>query len=211
MSAADVRPWPMPPHLVLRGFLPEGERAALLAWAIENEERFRDATLRDNRRDPGYRIASVLSLDGTPWRRLVRERVGSALPELFAKLGTRPFDPRMELELAAHNDGAFYKAHIDTFTGEEDRTSDRVLSGVFYFYREPKAFSGGALRLYRFGSTEAEPGDSIDIEPEQNSFAVFPSWARHEVRPVSCPSRAFADSRFAVNCWLRRPAQTAAQ
>jgi SM-20-related protein len=37
---------------------------------------------------------------------------------------------------------------------------------------------------------------------------VFPSWVLHEVRPVSCPSKRFVDSRFAINCWLWRRKST---
>jgi Rps23 Pro-64 3,4-dihydroxylase Tpa1-like proline 4-hydroxylase len=106
---------------------------------------------------------------------------------------------RFETELVAHGDGAFYARHIDTQMQAQDRPGIRVLSGVYYFHRLPKAFSGGALRLYGFGA------GFVDIEPTHNSLLVFPSWARHEVRPVSCPSGAFMDSRFAINCWVYRP------
>jgi len=78
----------------------------------------------------------------------------------------------------------------------------RVLSCVYYFHREPKAFEGGALRIHAFGSEE--DAEFVDIEPRQNSLLVFPAWAPHEVRTVSCPSDAFADARFSVNCWLHR-------
>ena len=60
----------------------------------------------------------------------------------------------VELELVAHNDGAFYARHIDTATGE-DSNQVRVLSGVYYFHAKPKAFTGGALRLFAIrGPTE---------------------------------------------------------
>jgi len=42
------------------------------------------------------------------------------------------------------------------------------------------------------------------IEPAQNRLVVFPSFVRHEVRKISCPSHDFADSRFSINCWLRK-------
>ena len=106
---------------------------------------------------------------------------------------------QVELELMAHGDGAFYKRHLDTQTGGDAR-SRRLVSGVYYFNHRPKAFSGGALRLYAIGDDDR----FIVIEPVHNSLLVFPSWAPHEVMPVSCPSKAFVDSRFAVNCWLRR-------
>jgi Rps23 Pro-64 3,4-dihydroxylase Tpa1-like proline 4-hydroxylase len=78
-----------------------------------------------------------------------------------------------------------------------------VLSGVYYFHRRPRAFTGGELRLYAIG----DPDRFVDIEPTHNTLLVFPSWAPHEVRPVSCPTGQFMDSRFAINCWLhaRRP------
>ena len=92
---------------------------------------------------------------------------------------------------------------MDTYVGDARRASDRLLSAVYYFHAEPKAFSGGALRLYPFGAKKDE--DSFaDVQPEQNTLLVFPSWAPHEVLPVSCPSGRFSDSRFAVNCWIHR-------
>ena len=109
--------------------------------------------------------------------------------------------PKLELQLVAHHDGAFYKRHIDTQTAS-DRKNIRVLSGVYYFHAEPKPFSGGALRLYAIGGDDAT--DFVDIEPQRNSLLVFPSWAPHEVRTVSCPSKQFSDSRFAINCWIHR-------
>jgi len=114
------------------------------------------------------------------------------------------FEPStIELELVASNDGAFFKRHIDTFIRGARTSSDRLLSGVYYFHAEPKAFSGGALRLYPFGREQGE-SNFAEVQPEQNTLVAFPSWAWHEVLPVSCPSRRFSDSRFNVNCWVHR-------
>jgi Rps23 Pro-64 3,4-dihydroxylase Tpa1-like proline 4-hydroxylase len=114
--------------------------------------------------------------------------------------------------MVAYGDGAHFAAHTDIPIGTDHRDHgarfgkfDRLLSGVYYFHAEPKGFTGGELRLFRFGSdAAAEPGDWMDIPPEQNSLVVFPSWVRHQVLPVHCPSDAFSDSRFAVNCWMCR-------
>ncbi|MBE9012911.1 2OG-Fe(II) oxygenase, partial [Pseudanabaenaceae cyanobacterium LEGE 13415] len=43
-----------------------------------------------------------------------------------------------------------------------------------------------------------------EIQPINNSIIFFPSHFLHEVLPVSCPSRQFADSRFTLNGWIRR-------
>jgi Rps23 Pro-64 3,4-dihydroxylase Tpa1-like proline 4-hydroxylase len=123
----------------------------------------------------------------------------------MAKTGFRGAAPSiLELELAAHGDGAFYHAHTDIAVGETRKKrsdkSDRVLSAVYYFYAEPKAFSGGELRLFQLGENPA----FVELQPLQNSLVVFHSWVPHEVRPVSCPSGEFRDYRFAINCWYRR-------
>ena len=133
------------------------------------------------------------------------------VPSLISQLRVTPFDaPNLETELVAHGDGAFYKRHVDTQTPRHPEVNGiRVLSGVYYFHAEPKAFTGGELRLYALGGKSGE--NFVDIEPVNNSLLVFPAWAPHEVRPVSCPSKRFIDSRFAINCWLRRQKLDAAQ
>ena len=62
--------------------------------------------------------------------------------------------PGLETELVAHGDGAFYTRHIDTHTAHDDDDVNqiRLLSGVYYFHAEPKAFTGGALRLHAIGA-----------------------------------------------------------
>jgi Rps23 Pro-64 3,4-dihydroxylase Tpa1-like proline 4-hydroxylase len=196
-------PGPMAPYLIEDGFLSGAELAELLDWSLANEARFKDARIGDGRIDPRARIALTLR-DLGPLAELFRERISAAVPGMIAGLRVTPFEiSDIELQLAAHNDGAHFAFHADTYVGApRSERGDRVLSGVYYFHREPKAFSGGDLTLHRFLANQGDAG--IDIEPAQNRLVAFPSWAAHEVRPVSVPSRAFADSRFAVNCWIYR-------
>jgi len=49
--------------------------------------------------------------------------------------------------------------HNDTSVGEAPGHGHRVLSGVYYFHREPKAFSGGCLRVH---AIRALAGDAPD-------------------------------------------------
>ena len=194
----------MPPYLVLRDFLEDGSVAGLLDFTLANEAAFDPTWLggeEKGRFDPTIRF-STGTRDLGPYRRPLKEKLRALVPGLVARLRVTPVDePKFELQLVAHNDGAFYKRHIDTRT-VTDRAHIRVLSGVYYFHAKPKAFEGGALRLYALGDPEYRT--FIDIEPEHNTMLVFPSWAPHEVMPVSCPSGLFADSRFAINCWMHR-------
>jgi Rps23 Pro-64 3,4-dihydroxylase Tpa1-like proline 4-hydroxylase len=200
---------PMPPFLRRRGFLAPEERRALLAWSYANEARFEPAQLRGMAVDPSVR-RSLLLRDLGPLRQVFEARLAALLPTLIEALGLPAFAPSgIELELAAHNDGAHFALHTDTYTQPRSSArSHRVVSSVYYFHDEPRGFSGGQLRLHRFGATAASASDSDgaleDIEPEQNCLVAFPSWAPHEVRPVACPTRAFGGSRFAVNAWIHR-------
>lgn len=105
----------------------------------------------------------------------------------------------VEIQLAAHGDGAHFQRHVDTFTVENKRLNPRVLTLVLYLHRQPRGFSGGALRMHALDRPAVH-----DIAPDHNRLAAFPSIAQHSVEPIVCPSHAFADRRFAVNMWIRR-------
>ena len=211
---------PLPPYARMFDFLPESDHRQLLDWALSIADKFRPATVskgrpkREFRVDPERRIGLTTRKLG-PLEPVLRERLLAALPELIAATGTGgPPPSSLELELAAHADGAYYRPHIDIPVGADRQPlganpgEDRVLSAVYYFYAEPKAFSGGELRLFPFGPTPfgqaPPPANFVDLEPVRNSLVAFPSWVPHEVRPISVPSREFRDYRFALNCWYCR-------
>jgi Rps23 Pro-64 3,4-dihydroxylase Tpa1-like proline 4-hydroxylase len=193
---------PILPHLRVHGFFDAPTQAALLDWALANEARFIPAQLAGGLVKPEARRALILR-DLGPLAALLDARMRAEAPHWTATLKSTPFETsEVELELAAHNDGAHFTLHSDTYARDEVARGDRMLSAVYYFHRQPKAFEGGALRLHRLNAAAGDAG--IDIAPDDNSLVVFPSWGPHEVMPVGCPSRAFADSRFAVNCWIYR-------
>jgi SM-20-related protein len=194
----------MPPYLLIGGFLEEDTVAGLLEFALGHEHNFEPTKVGRAGPEtikPKIRV-SLGMRDLGPFKLILKSKVLALVPDLVAKLKTSPVNtPQLELQLVAHGDGAFYKRHIDTRT-VPDRDSIRVLSGVYYFHSHPKAFTGGALRLYAIG--DPAMATFVDIEPEHNTLLVFPSWIIHEVMPVSCPSHRFVDSRFAINCWIYR-------
>jgi SM-20-related protein len=192
----------LPPYLVLRDFLDEAMVTGLLDHAVSRQSDFTPTQLRSKTVDPAFRVSTGLRDLGT-FRQVLETRILGLLPTFIAQLRVSPVqEPSLETELVAHGDGAFYKRHIDTKTAHNwESNRIRVLSGVYYFSAEPKAFTGGALRLHAIGGKAGE--NFVDIEPARNSLLVFLSWAPHEVLPVSCPSQRFIDSRFAINCWVR--------
>jgi SM-20-related protein len=211
---------PLPPFARILDFLPEDEVQGLFDWAISIRDRFKPATVskgrpeREFRVDPERRIGLTTGKLG-PFKDLLGERLLAALLQLMTGTGTNgPPPTSLELELAAHPDGAYFRPHIDIPVGMGRQPlganpgEDRVLSAVFYFHADPPAFSGGQLRLFPFGPTPTvdgpQPANRIDLEPVRNSLVAFPSWVPHEVRPISVPSGDFQDYRFALNCWYCR-------
>ena len=211
MSIFD-RP-PLPPHHLYTDFFEEAEVAGLIDWALANQLRFSPAPLADGSVDHARRNALRLS-DLGPNRSWFERKVMARSTELIAQIGATPFETQyLELEIVAYGDGAHFHAHTDIpvgvgrkpLGGDSSGRQDRLLSAVYYFHSSPKNFTGGQLRLFRIGADESAD-NHVDVEPEQNLMVVFPSWAKHQVLRVSCPSGRFEDSRFAVNCWFCRVA-----
>ncbi len=208
----------IPPHHIIKQAFGREMADGLLCHAISRQAEFENSKVKKGDEkgsdDPSTRLSSFLR----HWRGMrpeVEERMRALFPALLNTLRVTPFaSDQLELELAlvAHGDGAFFTPHIDTVTGKTSGEfgRQRNLSAVYYFHSEPKAFSGGALRLYALAAPAGKDAEFLDIEPEHDMLLVFPSWALHEVRPVSCPSGNFADSRFAVNCWFCRKVESQA-
>jgi SM-20-related protein len=187
------------PHHVIRDWLGSETADRLLAYALANEQRFCPSEIGQGTVDETIRRSRVTD-DLGPFADLLKQKALGEVAGLYAALGMENVPiARVELELAAHGDGAFYGAHIDTETGRGlGGTRQRRLSLVYYFHRRPRRFGGGRLRLLGLGG-----GPAVDIEPLHDRLLAFPSFASHEVEPVSCPGGTFADSRFSVNIWLK--------
>ena len=209
----------MPPYIQWREFLADQDHRGLLERVLANVEKFRPAKVigdDPNHRgkvDPQIRVA-LTNRDLGEWSTPLDGFMRAVAPRLEMDFGVRLDETSIELELAAHGDGAHYMPHMDIAVGEGRMTAgakpgeDRVLSAVYYFFREPKVFTGGALRLFRTdvrsSAMPVRADDYVDIEPVQNSLIVFPPWIMHSVRPVTVPGGSFADYRFALNCWFCR-------
>lgn len=185
-------------------FLSPEEHGAALQVALTHEDQFVGSKTTTNAVD--YRRSSILYATLYPeLYELLRQRILAILPVVVDQLKMPRFTPsQVEMQLTAHNDGCFYKIHNDSGSPE---TLTRVLTYVYYFYQEPKQFSGGELRLYETdleGSMVTASDHSHMVEPLNNRIVFFDSRCKHEVLPVRCPSRQFADSRFTLNGWIRR-------
>jgi Rps23 Pro-64 3,4-dihydroxylase Tpa1-like proline 4-hydroxylase len=186
--------------LQIDDFLPPDVHRRLSDYAISRENDF--VSTKVDSTDVNYRASSVL-YQFPEFEALFRERLRAQLPRFLEHFGLAPFEPpQIEVQLTAHNDGNYYRVHNDNGSPQ---TANRQLTYVYYFNREPKAYSGGELRLYdsRIENNYYIRADSFrDVEPRNNSIVLFQSHCLHDVLPVRCPSRRFEDGRFTVNGWL---------
>ncbi|MDP2334432.1 MAG: 2OG-Fe(II) oxygenase [Reyranella sp.] len=201
MSAPSFLAGRFPPHRILSDWLGDVQAASLLAYSLAAEAHFMPTRLNDHgggRRDPVVRQSSVLKDLGAFAGPLRRKALAlQAGLETAFDLQHTPANST-QIEIVAHGDGAFYRPHTDTYTGDEYLPGGRRrLTMVYYLHRRPRRFTGGRLRLFDLGGDQ-----SIEIEPTNDSLLAFPSSALHEVETISCPGGTFADGRFAVNIWL---------
>jgi len=190
------------PIVQLDGFLTGSEVAWLMELAFAAESRFVRSRVSDSRDD--YRHSLMLSAPHQVWE-LMTGKIRAVMPDVMARLRAGTFTVgNIDCQITASIDGSYFKAHTDAGANE---TVKRQLTYVYYFNREPKAFTGGELRVYddeiRNGKLAATDSFQV-VEPRHNSIVFFQAAVMHEVMPVSMPSLEFRDARFTVNGWVAR-------
>jgi Rps23 Pro-64 3,4-dihydroxylase Tpa1-like proline 4-hydroxylase len=193
--------------VVLDEFLAPQELQELIGFTLAHEADFRASEVISPAGgviDYQHRRSHVLDEVG-PHQELIMERIKAVLPSVLRKLDMEECPvTRTEMQVTASNDGDSFGIHTDD--GREEVAS-RYLTFVYFFHREPKQFTGGELRIHDSrwqGERYVSQGSYQTIAPEENQIVFFPCALLHEITPVECPSRAFADSRFTLNGWIHR-------
>ena len=193
------------PVIIVDDFLGGAVAKQLFQYAVTRESGLRPSKVALGDRgiiDESRRVSKVNS-DVEEAMLLIEPAIRQAVDEAIPKLGLVNVESYLlEPELTWCGDGGFFKLHTDTLY--RDRSANqRVMTVVYYFNKEPKAFTGGELRLYGVGA-DANSSPQREIEPRFDRAVFFPAWFPHEVLPVRCSSPAFADGRFAISCWVRK-------
>lgn len=192
------------PYLQIDNFLSPDAQHQLLTYALQHQSEFVESTVTTG--EPDYRH-SLVSFPFNQSEHSTRflECLNAHLPQIHRAFHMSPFPiEEIEIQLTASNDGDYFKIHND---GGCEQTASRELTFVYYFYQEPKPFTGGELHFYdhRIENDIEVPATTYRIiEPRNNSLVVFRSCYHHEVVPIQCASQAFGDSRFTINGWIRK-------
>lgn len=199
-----------PPHVLIPDFLNAAELADVQAFTLAQAAAFEGSGVHEEpyqgASPTGYRIRRSRVLEGhanAPMAALMMPKLQELMPALWPRLGMKPIPlASLECQVTAHGDGDFFAAHTDNGM---PAIAHRRISYVLYFHREPKAFTGGHLRLYHTAFAEGRSGRgevAADIEPPRNGLMVFPTHIWHEVTPILCASAALTDQRLTLNGWL---------
>jgi SM-20-related protein len=194
--------------LVLDEFLAPQELDELVSHALQHEGEFQSSEVVSPSGGPGvidynHRRSRVLT-DLGEHEEIILERIRCVLPRVLDHFGIEEFPIRhVETQITASNDGDFFLAHSDD---SQETIASRRITFVYFFHREPRQFEGGELRLHDSpgGARLVNTASYQTIVPLQNQIVFFPCSVLHEITPVECASRAFADSRFTLNGWLHK-------
>ncbi|AXG79510.1 2OG-Fe(II) oxygenase [Streptomyces paludis] len=216
MTATDQRLstdaiWRLPVTVCrITQFLGEAAAGALLERAIASTDALKPSTIRDREVVPDIRRSRSYQDFAAPELLAAIDEVVEAVEHTLG-VSCRHTEPSYSLNV--HNDGDFYGPHQDSSAEFSPR---RLLTFVYYLHRTPRPFTGGELRVFDAAlplHTETtgkwEEHTWRDWPPEHDSIVFFLPSAWHEVRPVNCPGKQHADSRFAINGWLCSPDPTA--
>ena len=108
-------------------------------------------------------VSNILSETRTIYNKNLVDSLTQA--HTFFKLITNVNNDSTKVHYFEH--GSYYKAHHDA----------SLITVIYYFYKEPKIFSGGDLIF----------NDQLKLECKNNRCLIFPSVLTHEVTEVNIP------------------------
>lgn len=206
------------PYIIFRNIFTKIVNKRMLDEILSLKEKFvHSGTGGTTRYNPSMRTNTVLFLDAifkirkesfflTTISRLFREDkefreiVCSTAHPINQFMKTN----RHETQVSRYGDeGQRYDWHQDRFVN-----NSRILSMVYYFWKEPKKWTGGDIQftdspIYDGKAIESliEGKNLATIKPENNMAIVFGGQTAHRVLPTTSPKK-FEDGRFSSNIWI---------
>jgi SM-20-related protein len=175
------------PFVLANGVLPDDVHAALIAHVLSHDAE----AVRSH--------SGMRELDLGPLEQPVAKALRSQLAHGVVILGI-PHEAEVECRLRLFGVG-------DTQAVCWEPNPTNVVHMVYHFYKQPKGFTGGGIRLFD-GRAENGMRSAMasfrDLEIGNNDMLIFPEKVLGAGLPVRCPTRAFADGLFVVHGILRR-------
>lgn len=185
------------PIFKIENFLNQEDNQSILDYAISHRKNFQSSCVTTEAKN--YRKSKVLY--EFPQKKEFLNKLKYFVPIVAESLWLGIMDfTKIECQLTSHQDGDFFKVHTDT----NKYCESRILTYVYYFYKEPQSFASGDLIIYdSLLKKYPEAASTFQVvKPVNNSLVFFDSKCFHEVLPVRVPSRLFEDNRFTINGWI---------
>jgi Rps23 Pro-64 3,4-dihydroxylase Tpa1-like proline 4-hydroxylase len=190
------------PFILKRDYLTHNELLTLCdyikteAWQSSDLSRVRNGEYDEN-------LRKSYDLPMPDWlKQRMRKDITSSLPELASALNIKNNNfERIDLSLRSYGNGDFFGIHTDNHPKIQ-----RKLSMTYFFYIEPKKFSGGDLLIFDTNINQPENRSFSEsftrLKVTQNTLAIFPSASYHAVSTVRAETESTTDYRYAVNAHI---------
>jgi len=191
-------------YKIVKNFLSEEQNKELLEKTL-NHKGWKDSTIVNSESE--YRKSKVVYHLSNDIISLFEGKIKDVYRGVLPELDMEDFDiSKIEIQMTSSNNGDFFKVHPDAdyIRGRGD-VKKRKLSFVYYYFNEPKPFTGGDLKIYEFKNDDRTIHDNEKFEtivPENNMLIFFECDYWHEVEMVNCDP-SFENSRFTVNSWIQ--------
>ena len=123
-------------------------------------------------------FSNILNVNRKAWTVATKEFIDNSL--CFRYLNSCNQDSTL---LNYYENGDFYKPHVDM----------SVYTVLSYFYKEPKKFEGGNLKLQDY---------NLEIEVKNNMVVYMPSILVHEVTPIVMEENSKGFGRYSISQFL---------
>lgn len=200
-------------HLVIKDFFPKAINKSILKEAINNKDNFTPGTIGKGF-DLVYRSNVVAYYDQIYQYDRSKSFLLSALDGKFQSdsefrqiLATCPMPISDFMMTTTHESQVSRYGNEQHYDWHQDRFADirRHITLVYYFFEEPKQWTGGDLLFTDspgFETSLVEKNPNIKrITPENNMAIVFSSAALHRVESTKSP-KEFGKGRFSANIWI---------
>ncbi len=199
--------------LVIDGLFPKQVNKRILEEAVKNKKNFKLATINRGT-EPSFRNNLTCMYDDVYTSDRSKSYLLSVLDGLFSNQSfidclssfTYPMTEfgltnTHETQVSRYGKDHHYDWHIDKNKGN----NSRLITIVYYFFKEPKKFKGGDLIITSSPIVAGNPIEKdIDmqtIEPKNNRAVIFSCTRGHRVENTISPAK-FEDGRFSANIWM---------
>jgi len=200
-------------HIIIHDLFPESVNQKILEEVVKCQVFFQEATTGRGV-DPEFRSNLVAYYDDIFIGNRDKCTLIKEIESIFANntefketLASSPYPISEFLKTNYHETQVSRYGNNQKYDFHIDRSSNdvRLISFVYYFFKEPREWTDGFLELtgspVHQGKMTDPDAEIKSITPYNNMAVVFSSSTAHRVKPTKSVDN-FGFGRFSMNCWV---------